>query len=54
VRKGDRVAVCLGSNWENAVMSYAVWKLGGVLVSSVVTFVFGIREAEGRSETDIQ
>ncbi|PQE14634.1 hypothetical protein CJF31_00007730 [Rutstroemia sp. NJR-2017a BVV2] len=32
VRKGDRVAVSLGNGWEFAVATYAVWKLGGVLV----------------------
>ncbi|KAH9213820.1 acyl-CoA synthetase/AMP-acid ligase-like protein II [Leptodontidium sp. 2 PMI_412] len=32
VRKGDRVAVMLGNGWECGVVSYAVWKVGGVLV----------------------
>lgn len=32
VRKGDRVAVMLGNGWECGVASYAVWKVGGVLV----------------------
>lgn len=34
VRKGDRVAVSLGNNWEFAVVTYALFKLGAVLVSS--------------------
>ncbi|XMA19107.1 hypothetical protein WAI453_011898 [Rhynchosporium graminicola] len=34
VRKGDRVAVSLGNGWECGVVSYGVWKVGGVLVSS--------------------
>lgn len=38
VRKGDRVAVSLGNGWEFAVGSYAIWKLGGVLVSFSVVF----------------
>ncbi|KAK0105343.1 hypothetical protein ONS96_004737 [Cadophora gregata f. sp. sojae] len=33
VRKGDRVAVSLGSGWECGVATYGVWKAGGVLVS---------------------
>lgn len=33
VRKGDRVAVSLGNNWEFGVVTYALFKLGGVLVS---------------------
>lgn len=32
VRKGDRVAVSLGNNWEFAVVTYALFKLGAVLV----------------------
>ncbi|KAM3083727.1 hypothetical protein ACMFMG_002160 [Clarireedia jacksonii] len=32
VQKGDRFAVSLGNGWEFAVATYAVWKLGGVLV----------------------
>ncbi|KAH7312012.1 hypothetical protein BKA65DRAFT_468008 [Rhexocercosporidium sp. MPI-PUGE-AT-0058] len=32
VKKGDRVAVMLGNGWECGVVSYAVWKVGGVLV----------------------
>lgn len=32
VRKGDRVAVSLGNNWEFAVTTYALFKLGAVLV----------------------
>ncbi|CAG8948886.1 hypothetical protein HYFRA_00002010 [Hymenoscyphus fraxineus] len=32
VRKGDRVAVSLGNGWEFAVASYAIWKLGAILV----------------------
>lgn len=32
VGKGDRVAVSLGNNWEFAVVTYAVWKLGAILV----------------------
>lgn len=34
VGKGDRVAVSLGNNWEFAVLTYALFKLGAVLVSS--------------------
>jgi acyl-CoA synthetase (AMP-forming)/AMP-acid ligase II len=34
VRKGDRVAVSLGNNWEFAVLTYAIFKLGAVLVCS--------------------
>lgn len=33
VKKGDRVAVSLGNGWECGVVSYAVFKLGAVLVS---------------------
>ncbi|PQE15635.1 hypothetical protein CJF30_00006059 [Rutstroemia sp. NJR-2017a BBW] len=32
VVKGDRVAVSLGNSWEFAVATYAIWKLGAVLV----------------------
>ncbi|OWP03109.1 acyl-CoA synthetase/AMP-acid ligase II [Marssonina coronariae] len=32
VRKGERVAVSLGNGWECGVVSYAVFKLGAVLV----------------------
>jgi acyl-CoA synthetase (AMP-forming)/AMP-acid ligase II len=32
VRRGDRVAVSLGNNWEFAVTTYALFKLGAVLV----------------------
>lgn len=32
VKKGDRVAVSLGNNVEHAVLTYAVFKLGAVLV----------------------
>ncbi|KAE8454471.1 hypothetical protein EG329_000094 [Mollisiaceae sp. DMI_Dod_QoI] len=32
VKKRDRVAVMLGNSWEFGVVSYAVWKLGAVLV----------------------
>lgn len=39
VRKGDRVVVNLGNGWENAVLSYAVWKVGGVLVSFFFWFL---------------
>jgi hypothetical protein len=41
VRKGDRVVVNLGNGWENAVLSYAVWKVGGVLVSFLGFFLWG-------------
>lgn len=34
VQKGDRVAVSLGNNWEFAVTTYALFKLGAILVSS--------------------
>lgn len=34
VKKGDRVAVSLGNNWEFAVLTYALFKLGAILVSS--------------------
>ena len=33
VRKGDRVAVSLGNNWEFAALTYALFKLGAILVS---------------------
>lgn len=33
VKKGDRVAVSLGNGWEFGLITYAVWKLGAVLVS---------------------
>ncbi|EKD14327.1 uncharacterized protein L3040_008321 [Drepanopeziza brunnea f. sp. 'multigermtubi'] len=32
VRKGDRVVVMLGNSWECGVVSYAVFKLGAILV----------------------
>ncbi|KAK0671239.1 hypothetical protein QBC41DRAFT_271018 [Cercophora samala] len=32
VRKGDRVAVSLGNCWEFAALTYAVYKLGAILV----------------------
>ena len=32
VKKGDRVAVSLGNNWEYAVTNYALYKLGAILV----------------------
>jgi acyl-CoA synthetase (AMP-forming)/AMP-acid ligase II len=32
VMKGDRVAVSLGNNWEFAVTTYALFKLGAILV----------------------
>jgi len=32
VVKGDRVAVSLGNNWEFAVTTYALFKLGAILV----------------------
>jgi len=32
VEKGDRVAVSLGNNWEFAVATYALFKLGAILV----------------------
>ncbi|APA11099.1 hypothetical protein sscle_07g058690 [Sclerotinia sclerotiorum 1980 UF-70] len=32
VKKGDRVAVSLGNGWEFGAITYAVWKLGAVLV----------------------
>lgn len=34
--KGDRVAVMLGNGWEFGVGTYAIWKLGGVLVGFVL------------------
>jgi non-ribosomal peptide synthetase component E (peptide arylation enzyme) len=34
VMKGDRVAVSLGNNWEFAVTTYALFKLGAILVSA--------------------
>jgi non-ribosomal peptide synthetase component E (peptide arylation enzyme) len=34
VRKGDRVAVSLGNNWEFATLTYALFKLGAILVRS--------------------
>lgn len=30
--KGERVAVSLGNNWEFAVTTYALFKLGAILV----------------------
>jgi acyl-CoA synthetase (AMP-forming)/AMP-acid ligase II len=33
VRKGDRVAVSLGNNWEFAALTYGLFKLGAILVS---------------------
>lgn len=36
VRKGDRVAVSLGNNWEFASLTYALFKLGAILVSAVL------------------
>lgn len=33
VQKGDRVAVSLGNGWESGVVTYAVFKLGAILVS---------------------
>lgn len=32
VKKGDRVAVSLGNNWEFGVTTYALFKLGAILV----------------------
>ncbi|RAL68421.1 hypothetical protein DID88_007152 [Monilinia fructigena] len=32
VGKGDRVAVSLGNGWEFGALTYAIWKLGAVLV----------------------
>ncbi|TGO68346.1 hypothetical protein BOTNAR_0026g00330 [Botryotinia narcissicola] len=32
VQKGDRVAVSLGNGWEFGATTYAIWKLGAVLV----------------------
>jgi non-ribosomal peptide synthetase component E (peptide arylation enzyme) len=32
VRKGERVAVSLGNYWEFAVATYALFKLGAILV----------------------
>ncbi|EPE35042.1 Acetyl-CoA synthetase-like protein [Glarea lozoyensis ATCC 20868] len=32
VQKGDRVAVSLGNNWEFATITYALFKLGAILV----------------------
>ncbi|TGO74210.1 hypothetical protein BELL_0299g00010 [Botrytis elliptica] len=32
VQKGDRVAVSLGNGWEFGAITYAIWKLGAVLV----------------------
>ncbi|ESZ98369.1 hypothetical protein SBOR_1247 [Sclerotinia borealis F-4128] len=32
LKKGDRVAVSLGNGWEFGAITYAVWKLGAVLV----------------------
>jgi len=34
IRKGDRVAVSLGNNMEYALTTYALYKLGAILVSS--------------------
>jgi non-ribosomal peptide synthetase component F len=38
VRKGDRVAVSLGNNWEFAVTTYALFKLGAILVRLSLQF----------------
>jgi non-ribosomal peptide synthetase component E (peptide arylation enzyme) len=35
VKKGDRVAVSLGNNLENATATYALFKLGAILVSHI-------------------
>jgi non-ribosomal peptide synthetase component E (peptide arylation enzyme) len=32
VQKGDRIAVSLGNNWEFATITYALFKLGAILV----------------------
>ena len=32
VKKGDRVAVSLGNNWQYAVTNYALYKMGAILV----------------------
>jgi non-ribosomal peptide synthetase component E (peptide arylation enzyme) len=34
VKKGHMVAVSLGNNWEFAVVTYALFKLGAILVHS--------------------
>ena len=50
---GDRVAVCAGNGWEFAVATYAVYKMGAVLVSlpSLLSKVssYGREEANGLS-----
>ena len=35
VKKGDRVAVSLGNNRENATATYALFKLGAILVRRI-------------------
>lgn len=35
VKKGDRVAVSLGNNLENATATYAIFKLGAILVRRI-------------------
>lgn len=37
VKKGDRVCVMLGNSWEFGVVTYAVWKLGAILVSLLLS-----------------
>lgn len=40
VRKGDRVAVSLGNNWEFAVITYSLFKLGAILVCTSLYATF--------------
>lgn len=46
IRKGDRVAVSLGNGWEFAVATYAIWKLGAVLVGWGFFLVSGVKGGE--------
>lgn len=41
VKKGDRVAVSLGNNWEYAVTNYALYKLGAILVGFLLRMCRG-------------
>ena len=47
VKKGDRVAVSLGNNWEFAVLTYALFKLGAILVC--LPFLWSLQELMKRT-----
>jgi acyl-CoA synthetase (AMP-forming)/AMP-acid ligase II len=46
VKKGDRVVVSLGNNWEYAVTNYALYKMGAILVG-LYTQLTWEREQQG-------